>query len=57
MAQRVKNPALSLLRLELLLGRGFDPWPQKFHMLQARSKKKKKKSKFQYHYIEGKGRS
>ena len=32
-AQWVKDPALSLLWLWLLLWQGFDPWPQNVHML------------------------
>ena len=32
-AQQVKDPALSLQQLELLLWRRFDPWPSDFHML------------------------
>ena len=34
-AQRVKDPVLSLQQLGLLLWHGFDPWPQNFHMLWA----------------------
>ena len=32
-AQWVKDPALSLQRLRLLLWYGFDPWPRNFYML------------------------
>ena len=39
MAQQVKDPAWSLLRLGLLQWRGFDPGPGDFHMLGARSEK------------------
>ena len=42
MAQQVKDPALSLQGLELLLWYSFDPWPRNFHMLWAWAKKKKK---------------
>ena len=45
MAQQVKDPALSLQGLELLLWYSFDPWPRNFHMLGAWPKKKKKKKK------------
>ena len=31
----VKDPALSLLCLRLLLWHGFDPWPGNFHMPQV----------------------
>ena len=31
-APRVKDPVLSMQRLGSLLGCGFDPWPQNFHM-------------------------
>ena len=34
MAQQVKDLALPLQRLSLLLWCGFDPWPGHFHMLQ-----------------------
>ena len=40
-AQQIKDLVLSLQWLRLLLWRGFDPWPGKFHMLQAQPKKKK----------------
>ena len=43
MAQQVKDPASSLLGIESLLWRGFDPWPRNLHMLQMWPKKKKKK--------------
>ena len=36
----VKDPVVSLQWLELLLWRGFDPWPRNFHMLGVRPKKK-----------------
>ena len=42
MAQQVKDPALSLQQLRLLLWRGFDPWPRNFCTLQDRPKKKNK---------------
>ena len=32
-AQQLKDPALSLLRLKLLLWHGFDLWPRNFGML------------------------
>ena len=41
MAQRVKDLALALQRLRLLLWYGFDPWPRNFHMLWVWPKKKK----------------
>ena len=43
MAQWVRDLALSLLWLGLLLWHGFDPWPGNFHMLCMWQKKKKKK--------------
>ena len=42
-AQWVKDPALSLWQLGLLLWHGFNAWPGNFHMLQAQQKKKKQK--------------
>lgn len=39
LAQWLKDPAWSLLRLGLLQWRGFDPGPGDFHMLGARSEK------------------
>ena len=55
MTQWVKDPALSLLWLELLLWYGFSPWPGSFYAPQTWPKKKqflvlkkkKKKKKFQ----------
>ena len=41
-AQQVKEPALSLLWLGLLLRCGFDPWPRNFHMQQAQAKTNEK---------------
>ena len=38
-AQWVKDPALSLQWLWLLLWHGFDPWPRNFHMPWAQPKK------------------
>ena len=32
MVQQVRDPALSLQQLGLLLWRGFGPWPGNFHM-------------------------
>ena len=43
MAQWVKDPALSLQRLGLLLWCRFNPWPRNFCTLQVQPKKKKKK--------------
>ena len=43
MAQWVKDPALSLQQLGLLLWHGFDPWPGNFRMPQVRPKKKSPK--------------
>ena len=44
----VKDLALSLQWLILLMWRGFDPWPRNFHMLQAWPKEKnKEKEKIQ----------
>ena len=44
MVQQVKNPALSLQQLGLLLCTDrFNPWPRNFHMPQAEPQKKKKK--------------
>ena len=42
MAQRVKDPALSLEWLRSLLWHRFDPWPGNFCRLWAQPKKKKK---------------
>ena len=42
-SQQVKNPALSLLSLGLLLWHGFDPWSRNFCLPWAQPKKKKKK--------------
>ena len=39
----VKDPALSLLWLRLLLRCRFDSWPGNIRMLRAQTKKKKKK--------------
>ena len=41
MAQRVKDLALSLLWLRLMLWRRFSPWPGSFHMAQVQPKMKK----------------
>ena len=38
--QQIKDLALSLQQLRLLLWCGFDPWPGNFYMLQAWPKKK-----------------
>ena len=38
-AQKVKDLALSLQWLGLLLWSGLDPWPGNFHMLQVQPKK------------------
>jgi len=46
MAQWVKDPALSLLCLGLLLWCGFDPWLGNFRMLWVRPKGKKKEPIF-----------
>lgn len=43
MAQRVKDPALSLQQLGSLLWCGFDPRPGNSHMLQAWPKEREKK--------------
>ena len=45
-AQWVKDLALSLQQLRLLLWCMFSPWPEKFHMLQTWPKKKKKECSF-----------
>ena len=44
MAQQVKDPAMSLQQLRLLLWFGFDPWPGNFHMpwVQPKTNKQKK---------------
>ena len=44
MVQCVKNLALSLQWLGLLLWCGFDPWPKNFHMPQAQPKKRERAS-------------
>ena len=41
MAPQVKDLVLSLLWLRSLVWHGFDPWPGKLHMLQARPQGKK----------------
>ena len=43
MAQWVKDPALSLQQLHLLLWRGFDPWPGELLPTAGVAKKEKKK--------------
>lgn len=43
-AQRTKDPVLSLLWLRSQLGCGFDPWPRDFCMSGAQPKKHKKRS-------------
>ena len=47
MAQWVKNPALTLQGLRLLLWHRFDPWPRNFYISSSAAKKKKKKKKRQ----------
>ena len=42
MAQQVKDPSLSLLRLWLHLWRGFNPRPGNFHVPWVQPKKKRK---------------
>ena len=50
MAQRVKDLALSLQWLRLLLWCGFDPWPWEFaHAENAGKKKKKKKNQISFY--------
>ena len=44
MAQWVKNPALTLQGLRLLLWHRFDPWPRNFYISSSAAKKKKKKT-------------
>ena len=51
MAPWVKDPALSLEQLGLLLWRRFYPWSKNFYMLQVWLKKKKKVVKDIYIYI------
>ena len=43
-AQWVKDLALSLGQLRVLLRCGFNPWPRKFHMLQVWPRKKEKEN-------------
>ena len=43
MLQRVKDLALLLQWLGLLLCHGFDPWPRNFHVSQAQPKKGEKR--------------
>ena len=43
-AQQVKDPALSLLQLRLLLWHRFNPWSRKFHMQPRKKKEKKERS-------------
>ena len=45
MMQRVKDSALSLQLLGLLLWHRFHPWPRNFHMLQEQQQKTTKKKK------------
>ena len=45
MAQRVKDPVLSLQWLRLLLWLGFDPRPRNFHVPQAWPEKPKQASR------------
>ena len=47
MAQRVKDPALSLQRLQSLLQQGFDLWPRNFHIPVVGMAKTKKQKTFQ----------
>ena len=58
--QWMKDPVLSMLWLQSLLWRRFDPWPRNFHMMQVRPKKinmhtniflKREKRHFIYIYI------
>ena len=42
MAQKVKDPVLSLMWLWLQLWHGFSPWPANYPMLQVQPKKIKK---------------
>ena len=42
MAHQVKDPALSLLWLGLLLWHGFESWPRNLYILQVRPKEKEK---------------
>jgi len=44
MVQQVKDPALSLQELVLLLWCGFHSWPRNFCMMWVQPKKKKKSS-------------
>lgn len=46
MAQWVKEPALSLQQLVLLMGYGFGPWPGNLHIQSAWPKKKKNRASF-----------
>ena len=43
-AQHVKDLVVLLLWLRLLLWRGFDPWPENFHMTWVQEKEKKKQT-------------
>ena len=45
MAERVKDLALSLQQLSLVLWCESDPWPRNFHMLWVHQKTNKKKTK------------
>ena len=47
----VKALVLSLLQLEPLLWHMFDPWPRKFHMLQAQPKKNEKRQTLPITYL------
>ena len=45
MVRQVKDLALSLLWIRLLLWPEFDPWPKNFHVLQVWPKQKTKNKK------------
>ena len=46
--QQVKDQALPLLQLLLLLWHGFDPWPENFHMPWQSQKINEKKFKMKF---------
>ena len=52
-AQQVRNPALSLLQLGLLLWCGFDPWPRNFHMPWVQPKTERENDRGRNRWREG----
>ena len=44
MAQKVKDPGLSVQWFKSMLWLGFDPWPRNFHLQSKRKEKKEKQT-------------